>query len=819
MNQIKLAQGGAIEIHAHELKVTKRNGQIVPFDEQRITRALCLAYHASFYTTPNESRDTAPYGVSQEHYDAAQDLTAKVVKEVIAQYGKAGIPSVEDVQSIIELQLIKTRQLEVVHHYISYRQRQAALRPTVHENNGLQEWLGNAKYTRYRENLGRREVWEEASQRTRDMHLRRFGDKNCNLQTIADQMWANGEISTQAHNDMGPLDCLGDEIIKAFELVEQKKVLPSMRSLQFGGAAIEKVEARIFNCSFSHVSRVEFFKEYFYLLLCGCGVGFSVQKHHVEKLPKLTKRGSAMDLPVQHYNIADTIEGWADALDKLLDAYIHGYHVEFSYSSIRPRGAELKTSGGKAPGHLPLKTALVKCEEILAGAAGRQMRPIEVYDICMFVAKAVLSGGIRRSATICLFSPDDEENAKSDVDWYAKHPQRSASNNSALIVRSEATREVFDKLFEAQKGADDSSTSLTPNHFQESLDPIIPETAFDAGIGHADSLPACGSLVGTSLVLTPDGVRSLERISPGDLLWTHNEWAYVREINVVGVAPVFRYQSTGGSIICGDGQLVSYSGNPVSISDLLLLERLRGPLSTGRSDIIHAASAVMDGLVIGDGSVHAASNGLVYLHVGTDDYDYHKSEVASLLVKHRPGISQTAWMVKSNICARELQHTYERVVPDRFIFGDFSTKISFLKGLYSANGSVTGERIALKATSSRLIEAVQVMLSSVGIASYVTTNKPHTVEFSNGVYQCRESYDLNITSDRGSFLQLIGFLHGYKMEALKTLVKTMRKSTQKKAPIHKIQTITPAGDAEVYSLKLVGAPKAVWVNGLAVFTC
>jgi ribonucleoside-diphosphate reductase alpha chain len=226
-----------------------------------------------------------------------------------------------------------------------------------------------------------------------------------------------------------------------------------MRSMQFGGEAILKNQARMFNCSFSNVDRIDFFKEYFFLLLSGCGVGFSVQKRHIAMLPPLPARLRENELTVRHHHVADTIEGWADALDALIRSFFAGEKVEFDYSAIRPRGAPLKTSGGKAPGHLPLKRALNQVEAILDQASGRSLRPIEVYDINMFVARAVLSGGIRRSATICLFSADDSDemmNAKSG-NWLEKNPQRTASNNSAVLSRTEDNAGHFRRLFKAQK--------------------------------------------------------------------------------------------------------------------------------------------------------------------------------------------------------------------------------------------------------------------------------------------------------------------------------------------------------------------------------
>src|SRR5690606_13179870 len=240
-------------------------------------------------------------------------------------------------------------------------------------------------------------------------------------------------------------------IADAFAAVEEKKVLPSMRSLQFGGRAILEKHTRIYNCAFMHIDRLEAFRETLYLLLCGCGVGFSVQRQHIARLPALAPRPPA-DALLATWLVADTIEGWADALHELMQAHVDGRRVGFDFSQIRPAGAPLRTSGGKAPGPEPLRHALARIADVLDGAAGRPLKPIEAYGCLRWGAKAVLSGGIRRSATICLFSADDAEmSAAKTGDWFATHPQRSASNNSAVIVRAQATREQFDHLFEAQK--------------------------------------------------------------------------------------------------------------------------------------------------------------------------------------------------------------------------------------------------------------------------------------------------------------------------------------------------------------------------------
>jgi len=321
-------------------------------------------------------------------------------------------------------------------------------RPVSHPQNGLQDYIAISRYARYSPSKRRRETWSEAVARVRDMHLAHYRDTS--LKDIASELIAKGEISAEALARAGELGSLHGGIFSAFAGVDAKEVLPSMRSLQFGGEAVLTKHTRIYNCAFTHIDRLETFRESFYLLLCGCGVGFSVQRQHVAKLPVFAPLNK--DAAVETYVVPDTIEGWSDAMDKLFTAAVEGRHVQFDYSLIRPAGAPLRTSGGKAPGPQPLMHALKHIEGILDKAAGRKLRAIEAYDCLMWAAKAVLSGGIRRSATICLFSADDDEMAMAKTgNWFDVNPQRAASNNSAVIVRGQSTRAEFDRLFEAQK--------------------------------------------------------------------------------------------------------------------------------------------------------------------------------------------------------------------------------------------------------------------------------------------------------------------------------------------------------------------------------
>lgn len=285
-------------------------------------------------------------------------------------------------------------------------------------------------YSRWDENSGHYETWADSVSRVMGMHREKYADK------LTPELVA-----------------LMDEAAAAYG---NQDILGAQRALQFGGAQLRKHEARMYNCASSYVDRAEFFQECMYLLLCGCGVGFSVQRHHVAHLPMLVKRTGTS---AKVFQIPDSIEGWADAFGVLLSSYFEdnspfpeykGHPVLFDFSQIRPKGA--KISGGfKAPGPDGLREALLKCEQLiertLNGADSAAMRSIVAYDFVMFMSDAVLSGGVRRSATICLFDKDDEEMLTAKTgNWFETNPQRGRSNNSAVLVRQELTRAEWAKI-------------------------------------------------------------------------------------------------------------------------------------------------------------------------------------------------------------------------------------------------------------------------------------------------------------------------------------------------------------------------------------
>ncbi len=274
------------------------------------------------------------------------------------------------------------------------------------------------KYAKYIPEFKRREIWDEIIYRNMNMHIEKFKH----------------------------IPGFEDQIREAYSLVYEKKILPSMRSLQFAGKPIDVNPSRIYNCSYLPIDDWRAFSEVMFLLLGGTGVGYSVQFHHIEKLPEIRK-------PVKNkrYLVADSIEGWADAVRALIKAYlVGGPKPLFDFRDIRPKGARLITSGGKAPGHEPLKECLFKIEMLLDRKNdGEKLTPLEAHLILCYEADAVLAGGIRRAAMISLFSFDDDDMLTCKFgNWWESNPELARANNSAVIVRNRIEKDEFINLWE-----------------------------------------------------------------------------------------------------------------------------------------------------------------------------------------------------------------------------------------------------------------------------------------------------------------------------------------------------------------------------------
>jgi ribonucleoside-triphosphate reductase len=379
--------------------IRKRDGATVQaFDAAKITHAMGCAW--------------------QECFGATNAAELEAITRSVLRTLPEGTVDVETVQDAVEVALMRHGYFAVAKAYILYRQKRAearALRGKKPDPGAIRDYIHASKYARYLPELGRREVYAETVARVEAMHVHRF-------------------------------PAMETEIREAFDLVRAQRVLPSMRSMQFSGPAILTTNVRMFNCAFLHIDRLEAFSQAMYLLLCGCGVGYSVQFEHVEKLPPV---GFVNARQVRHHVVDDSIEGWADALKALLQSYQDGVYLEISYHKIRPAGTPLVTSGGRAPGHMKFKESLERIRKVLDGAQGRKLFPIEAHRVICHAADAVLSGGIRRSACLSLFSIDDSAmmNCKTG-NWFSEEPWLANANNSVALKRDEVRKKQFLRIFE-----------------------------------------------------------------------------------------------------------------------------------------------------------------------------------------------------------------------------------------------------------------------------------------------------------------------------------------------------------------------------------
>ena len=287
------------------------------------------------------------------------------------------------------------------------------------------EYVFLSKYSQTHD--GKKETWQEAVNRVMDMHLKRY----------------SGMVKPEDEAEFSKM------FAHAYSLYSEQRVLGAQRALQYGGELMLEKHARFYNCSSTYVDRVRVFEEIMYLLLCGAGTGYSVQHVHTDRLP--VPKGFDNSKQAEKFVIPDTIEGWAEAVGKMMTAYYYGgADIEFDYSEIRPKGAYIR-GGFKAPGPEPLRQAIEKCHHIITRIKGRKLRPFELHYLICICANSVVTGGVRRSAMISIFDADDAEMAACKTgNWIATMPELCRSNNSAAIL-PDTPKEVFDNIYENTK--------------------------------------------------------------------------------------------------------------------------------------------------------------------------------------------------------------------------------------------------------------------------------------------------------------------------------------------------------------------------------
>lgn len=616
--------------------------------------------------------------------------------------------------------------------------------------------------------------------------------------------------------------------------------------------------------------------------MLGVGMGFDV-------LGAGTVTLQEPEIDYTPFTIPDTREGWVHAVKLTLGAFV-GYNAlprEWDYSQIRPEGAPLRTFGGTASGHGPLKRLLDTLYAICRSYVGRFIDDAFIVDVMNVIGVCVVAGNVRRSSEIALGSPKSESFLRlkdstkvrelstkiAEVAKTIPGFKELADDYFALYQQTETMSAVDPRRVAAQQDLMGISarmkalTATNPEHVALEAElyaqPLythrwasnntvlceIGNTDYDAmaeqtllngepGYGWLEVIRQYGRLKdppnnkdrkamgfnpcqpSEALVLTPDGIRTFGDIDVGSTVWSGQQWTRVIAKQATGTKAVYRYRTAAGSFLGTENHRVVSNGTKVEVRDAEAIDIALGNTASSRV-ATHDVQAVVDGLVLGDGYYH---HGRIKLLQGAQDSSYAESEIATYLgsTYRRPDTGIAVREVRTTLT--HLLKTYEREIPDEYFKASSQVAASFLRGLYSANGSVVRTRITLKAASRRVIDQAQAMLSSLGISTYVTTNAAHDVEFDNGSYTCRESYDLNIGTREGreAFRKSVGFIQPYKQAKLDQICDapvSQFDNGGKGKRTYPVTSVELIGEMPVFDITVEAEEHTYWSNGLLVSNC
>lgn len=611
------------------------------------------------------------------------------------------------------------------------------------------------------------------------------------------------------------------------------KWLPPGRGLWMMGTdtLYAKGAACLQNCAFTSTENINVsFSEPFTFLMdmsmLGVGVGGDTRGAGKIKIRKPKEDPSP-------FVVEDTREGWVDLIRRVLDSFVGAdvFPAIRDYSQVRPKGAPIRGFGGNASGPGPLEDLVVAICDILTPRIGEKITSTDIVDIFNVIGRCVVAGNIRRTAEIMFGTADDEEfmNLKNPTEVNAlrqqvaklreageseqadnlqeqvnKHPLnawRWCSNNSLFAdVGMDYTRSA---QFTASNGEPGYLWVENARKFSRMKDPADWKDREVSGCNPCQPESA--------LLLTPFGIRYMRDIHEGDIVWSGQKWSKVEKKWSTGTKDVYKYKTTAGVFLGTENHRVVENGKKIEA-------RFAEGIDTSQCADVTVKELdprdILAGLIIGDGQNNTGNEGSrVCLNIGADDQAYFDSEISHLLI--RPVKSREyAWYVDAHF--DRLVALPERTIPDTWFLGDATKVRGFLRGLYSANGSIVSTRVTLKSTSFTLIEQVQAMLSSIGIQSYYTKNKSKDVTFSNGTYTCKESYDLNITSDRARFSELVGFIQTYKQEKLASVVES---PTRKGKGTFEIIEVEYMGAEQVFDITVDDPHHTYWTSGLLVSNC
>lgn len=534
-------------------------------------------------------------------------------------------------------------------------------------------------------------------------------------------------------------------------------------------------------------------------LMNGVGVGFSPIRSETLKLYVDAGR------PTYTVQIPDSREGWCEATASLIRALMNpDAHVPiFDYSLIRKKGLPIRGFGGLASGPEPL---MYLHEQILMSAERYVTQRIDSVmfktDIANMIGCCVVAGNVRRSAEIACAPISDPTFL--DLKNYSKYPYREAhgwmSNNSVILEHDED----FERLGEiAQRVIKNGEPGY-----------INARNLPKGRIGKDDGLRVDKAELfnpcqpGWVKLLTPKGIRTLGEITIGDQIWGPSGWTKVVNKWETGVKPVYAYKTRAGIFYGTEEHRILEQGQKIPVGQAESIDTLTGDRSLSVQE--HDSFAIMDGLVLGNGT-YIKENDKIVLCIGEKDKEYFQSEISHLILNQYG--KEYGYLVDTSLDSEQISNTYLRQIPEKYLKANKNLVCSFLRGLYSANGYVVNNIIGLKATSFKIIEDVQLLLSSIGIRSYYTVHKEQNTVHENGTYISKECYDLCITLDRDKFKNNIGFIQKYKNIDLNLKFTRNAKTTYEIVDIQYVST------EKVYDITVDNGSHSYWCHGLEVSNC
>ena len=597
-------------------------------------------------------------------------------------------------------------------------------------------------------------------------------------------------------------DALVEDFEKARQLTLSFGVMPSMRGLWSAGPALSENNIAMFNCAFMTMDEISKFGEMLYILMHGTGMGFSVERQFVVKLPEVPEEFVRVE---NVHVVEDSKLGWKLAYDHCINSLFAGELPAFDYSLVRPKGARLRTFGGRASGPDPLKQLMEYTIRMVKGAAGRKLNSLEVHDICCMIANCVVVGGVRRSACISFSNLSDQrmKHAKDGAFWN-ENPQRSMSNNSIAYTEKPDNGMFMEEWLNLMRSGSGERGIFNVVAARRKVDKMGRQA------GDVRSNPCC--FTGDMQLLTTSGYVAFSELAgkPVSIIALDGT---VSEGSVwsTGTKPIVRVNTTCGvnSITCTPDHVFMIADGMECQAKDLKGKRLAIPVKIKDSfDRI----PFMAGFIQGDGTtgrLNSDDHKGLEINIGINDLD-----VAKLL---NAEVRNKKWYSTEARCVAENFNLDSNPLPTR----DFPKRAwrnndelcEFLSGLWSANGCVISKyRVAFKTTNKNLaLELKRILMETLNIASYITTNKPSKVAFANGTYICKESYDLNIGKLRDivKFAEHISFVQEYKRVSLRELIKL-------KSPL--VTSVVEFGEAEVYDFN---EPKWNWgiVEGVIVHNC